>query len=229
MCPIYIHYRDIYRWRSASQVQRSYSQNIPGRTRNFPITIVSGLQLRWAPLTQAVFFASTLLFTHLRDVPYFEDGLRLIFGRPAEGPSVLRFDACAIPPSRIFGCLPEEQRRLALSSLVLGLGSSSRAVWSSRSFGDRTEGGVPNSSPSEPRFDLQEGRGFDLVGVEAPPFRLGAATVVGEAQSMSSCTNASCFRRRNKIFGVSTLVRAQSWRRKFWREKNFRIGSLALE
>ena len=90
MCPIYIHYRDIYRWRSASQVQRSYSQNIPGRTRNFPITIVSGLQLRWAPLTQAVFFASTLLFTHLRDVPYFKDGLRLIFGRPAEGPSVLR-------------------------------------------------------------------------------------------------------------------------------------------
>ena len=155
--------------------------------------------------------------------------LRPTSRRPKCPSLALRFDACAIPPSRIFGCLAEEQRRLALSSLVLGLGSSARAVWSSRSFGNRTEGGVPNSSPSEPWFDLQEGRGFDLMGVEAPPFGLGAATVVGEAQSMSSCTNASCFCRRNKIFRVSTLVRAQSWRRKFWREKIFRIGSLALE
>jgi len=74
-------------------------------------------------------------------VPYSEDGLRLIFG-PKCPSLALRFDACAIPPSRIFGCLAKEQRRLALSSL--GLGSSARAGWSSRSFGDRTEGGVPN-------------------------------------------------------------------------------------
>ena len=97
--------------------------------------------------------------------------LRPTSRRPKCPSLALRFDACAIPPSRIFGCLAEEQRRLALSSLVLGLGSSARAVWSSRSFGDRTEGGVPNSSPSEPRFDLQEGRGFDLVGAFGAPKR----------------------------------------------------------
>ena len=71
-------------------LQRSYFLNIPGRTRNFSITIVSGLQLRWAPLPQAVFFASILLVALLKDVPSSADGLRIIFGRPAEGPGVLR-------------------------------------------------------------------------------------------------------------------------------------------
>jgi len=71
-------------------LQRLYSQNIPGRIRNFLITIMSGLQLRWAPLPQAVFFASILLVVLLKDVPSSAAGLRIIFGRPAEGPGVLR-------------------------------------------------------------------------------------------------------------------------------------------
>jgi hypothetical protein len=33
-------------------IQRSYSQNILGRTSNFLITAASGLQLRWAPLSR---------------------------------------------------------------------------------------------------------------------------------------------------------------------------------
>ena len=68
---------------------------------------------------------------------------------------------------------------------------ASYAVWSSRTFGVPSEGGVPNSSPSEPRPDLREGRGFDPVGAfsapKAPPFGLGAAMVSGEAQSVFSC------------------------------------------
>ena len=48
---------------------------------------------------------------------------------------------------------------------------ASYAVWSSRSFGVRSEGGVPNSSPSEPRPDLREGCGFDPVGTISAPKR----------------------------------------------------------
>ena len=96
MCPINVRFRDIYRCVSPPKcnyypmsLQRSYFQNISGRTRNFPITVVSGLQLRWAPLPQAVFFASILLVALLKDVPSSADGLPSIFGRPAEGPGVL--------------------------------------------------------------------------------------------------------------------------------------------
>ena len=60
MCPIKDYYRVIYRRRFTSQVQilskplqRLYSRNIPGHTRNFSITVASGLQLRWALLSQA--------------------------------------------------------------------------------------------------------------------------------------------------------------------------------
>jgi hypothetical protein len=42
----------------SASLQRSYFHNIPGRTRNFSITVVRGLQLRWAPLLQAAFFAT---------------------------------------------------------------------------------------------------------------------------------------------------------------------------
>ena len=34
-------------------LQRLYSRNISGHTRNFPITVASGLQLRWTLLSQA--------------------------------------------------------------------------------------------------------------------------------------------------------------------------------
>ena len=49
-------------------------------------------------------------------------------------------------------------------ALALGIGFVVPDVLSSRSFGDRPEGGVPNSSPSEPRSESREGRGFDLAG-----------------------------------------------------------------
>ena len=48
---------------------------------------------------------------------------------------------------------------------------ASYAVWSSRTFGVQSEGGVPNSSPSEPRPDLWEGRSFDPVGTFSTPKR----------------------------------------------------------
>ena len=131
-------------------LQWSYSQNIPGRTRNFPITIVSGLQLRWAPLPQAVFFASTLLVAHLRDVPYSEDGLRLIFGRPAEGPSVLRSPfALMLVLSHLRMSSASWPKSSEGWHSLRSSDSGARAILSSRTFGDRTEGGVPNTKESE--------------------------------------------------------------------------------
>ena len=50
---------------------------------------------------------------------------------------------------RVFSFRAEDQRRIG----VPGLGSGTRVVLSSRSFGDRTEGGVPNkeAAPAPPK------------------------------------------------------------------------------
>ena len=73
--------------------------------------------------------------------------------------------------SHIFVLPPEDKRRWMSSTFVPGVGFNAYAVWSSRTFGVRSEGGVPNSSPSEPRPDLREGRGFNPVGAISAPKR----------------------------------------------------------
>ena len=73
--------------------------------------------------------------------------------------------------SHIFVLPPEDKRRWKPSTFVPGVGFNAYAVWSSRTFGVRSEGGVPNSSPSEPRPGLREGRGFDSVGAINAPKR----------------------------------------------------------
>ena len=70
----------------------------------------------------------------------------------------------------VFACLRLTNRgptRRAISALALDIGFIAPDVLSLRAFGDRPEGGVPNSSPSEPRSDLREGRGFDSLGTAA--------------------------------------------------------------
>ena len=132
-------------------------------------------KLRWVPLLQAALFASILLVALPKDFPSSADAasryLQATSRRPWHPSLILCFDACAVSSSRVFGFRAEGQRRPASSLLVLGLGSSTRVVLSSRSFDDQTEGGVPNSSPSEPWSDLQEGWGFDLVGAFGAPKR----------------------------------------------------------
>ena len=74
----------------------------------------------------------------------------------------------------VFACLRLPTRgptKWAISALALDFGFIALDVLSSRAFGDRPEGGVPNSSPSEPRSDLREGRGFDSLGAVGVPKR----------------------------------------------------------
>ena len=82
-----------------------------------------------------------------------------------------RRDALVDWSPRVFVFRPEDPRRRAISTLALDIGFIVPDVLSSRTFGDRPEGGVPNSSPSEPRSDLREGRGFDSVGAVGVPKR----------------------------------------------------------
>ena len=139
MCPINVHYRGIYRWRSASQMQL-----LP-----YVFTTVIFLEYSWT-YTQFSYYNRKWITTQMGpvasgsllrvDPPRHAPQRRALFRRRASPhlrptnrrpkcPSLaLRFDACAIPSSRIFGCLAKEQRRLAFSSLVLGLSSSARAV-----------------------------------------------------------------------------------------------------
>jgi hypothetical protein len=88
------------------------------------------------------------------------------FGQTTEGLQILRssFTSRHVPlnlrvPS---ASSPRFSRGPTCSSPVLGF--NVRAAWPSHTFGVRTEGGVPNNSPSEPRSDPREGRGFDLMG-----------------------------------------------------------------
>jgi len=96
-------------------------------------------------------YFQTVLFGHLGE----GHGTHLITPRP---------DGCVARSSRVFVFRPEDPRRWAISALALDIGFIVPDVLSSRTFGDQPEGGVPNSSPSEPRSDLREGRGFDSVG-----------------------------------------------------------------
>ena len=95
----------------STSLQQSYSQNIPGRTRNFPITVVSGLQLRCAPLPQAAIFATTNLIALAEDFPsragQFER-LRPTDRRPLYSSLVLRFNARAAWSSHTFGVQSED-------------------------------------------------------------------------------------------------------------------------
>ena len=81
-----------------------------------------------------------------------------------------RRDAPVDRSSRVFVFRPEDKRRRE-SSVFTPIGFNVLAALSSRTFGDRTEGGVPNSSPSEPRSEPREGRGFDPVDTIGVPKR----------------------------------------------------------
>ena len=70
-------------------------------------------------------------------------------------------------------------------------------VLSSRTFSDWTEGGVPNSSPSEPQSDLRERRGFDSVGALSVPKRW--TVVASEAQSVLTCEKVVLPSRKQKF------------------------------
>ena len=94
-------------------LQQSYPRNIPRRTCNFPITVVSGLQLRWAPLPQAAFFATTNIAVLPEDFPSFAGQYERLTGA-----SSLR--------------LRPNDRRPSYSSLILRF--IARAAWSSRTF-----------------------------------------------------------------------------------------------
>ena len=81
-----------------------------------------------------------------------------------------RRDAPVDRSSRVFVFRPEDKRRRE-SSVFTPVGFNVLAALSSRTFGDRTEGGVPNSSPSEPRSEPREGRCFDPVDAVGVPKR----------------------------------------------------------
>ena len=109
----------------STYLQRSYSQNVPGRTRNFPIIAVSGLQLRWAPLLQVAFFAAITLIVLSEDFPSFagqykrlagafSHGLRRTNRRPLYSSLVLRFDARTALSSLVLGVQPEGQPKTVI-------------------------------------------------------------------------------------------------------------------
>ena len=54
-------------------------------------------------------------------------------------------DGCVARSSHIFVLLQEEKRRWMTSTFAPGVGFNAYAVWSSRTFGVRSEGGVPNT------------------------------------------------------------------------------------
>ena len=81
-----------------------------------------------------------------------------------------RRDAPIDRSPRVFVFRPEDERRRE-SSVFTPVGFNVLAALSSRTFGDRTEGGVPNSSPSEPRSEPREGRGFDPMDAVGVPKR----------------------------------------------------------
>ena len=92
-------------------LQQSYTRNILGLTRNFPVTTASGLQLRRTPLFRATLFAMISLDTPSKDFLFFARRLKHLAGAPV---LLLR---CNI-------------RRPSCSSLDLRF--SSHIIWSSR-------------------------------------------------------------------------------------------------
>ena len=58
-------------------------------------------------------------------------------------------DSCVARSSRIFVLPLEDKRRWMSSMFAPGVGFNAYAVWSSRTFGVRSEGGVPNKEAPE--------------------------------------------------------------------------------
>ena len=82
-----------------------------------------------------------------------------------------RRDAPVDRSSRVFVFRPKDKRRRESPVFTPDAGFDILSALSSRTFSEWTEGGVPNSSPSEPRSEPREGRGFDpvdAVGVPKP-------------------------------------------------------------
>ena len=77
--------------------------------------------------------------------PYFQT---VLFGHLGEGHGTHlitpRLDGCIARSSRIFVLSPEDKRRWMSSMFAPGVGFNAYVVWSSRTFGVRSEGGVPN-------------------------------------------------------------------------------------
>ena len=106
--------------------QRSYSRNIPKCTCNF---------------------ARAAWVRYSSDWPALPDGPLRPARRRSWDPLITpRPDACVARSSRIFILPPEDQRRWMSSTFAPGVGFNAYAVWSSRTFGVRSEGGVPNKS-----------------------------------------------------------------------------------
>ena len=136
---------------SFAPLQRSYSRNIPGRTRDFQIPAY----IRYSS-----------------EGPTTPGGPLRPDRRRPWGPTDHSSSGRLCRP--VFACLRLPTRgptRRAISALALDIGFIAPDVLSSRAFGDRPEGGVPNSSPSKPRSDLREGRGFDSLGAVGVPKR----------------------------------------------------------
>ena len=85
---------------------------------------------------------------------------------------LLLADARIVWSSRVFGFRPED-KRMRESSMFTPVGFNVFAALSSRTFGDRTEGGVPNSSPSEPRSDFRR----DVASISWAPSAPRSATL----------------------------------------------------
>ena len=138
---------------SFTLLQRSYSLNIPGRTRDFPITV----WVRYSsekpttpggPLHPGRRRPRGLLTTPNHDAGVARSSIVFAF-RPEEQRRRATF---ALAPSigfSVLGCLvfaflPKDKRRRATSVLAVGIRFSVLDVLSSCTFGDRTEGGVLN-------------------------------------------------------------------------------------
>jgi len=128
--------------------------------------------------------------------PYFQT---VLFGHLGEGHgthlTTPHPDGCVARSLRIFVLPLEDQRRWMSSTFAPGVGFNTYTVWSSRTFGVRSEGGVPNSNPSEPRPDLREGRGFDPVGAVSAPKRHPS----GWAPRWCPAKHSPCYPAKNVI------------------------------
>ena len=163
---------------SSTPLQRSYSWNIPGCTRNFPNTSSvrysqtgPQLQIILLGLLHEDYAACHLLLADARTVR----SSRIFGYRPEDkrrlcGPLFTRRDAPVDRSSRVFIFRPEDKRSRE-SFVFTPVGFNVLADKSSRTFGYLTEGGVHNSSPSEPRSEPREGRGFDPVDTIGVPKR----------------------------------------------------------
>ena len=151
---------------------------------------MSALQLR---------YFHTVLFSHLGK----GHGTHLITPRP---------DDCVARSSRIFVLPPEDQRRWMSSTFAPGVGFNAYAIWSSRTFGVRSEGGFPTVAPRSlgPIF----GRGAALTPW-APSAPRSATLWAGRRDGVRRSTvrvtlqKMLYFRRRSKDFRIEPLVCAQ--------------------